>query len=555
MLGLVALSACQTSPVAIQTSSTFELRMGSNTLGVQAAYQTETGLSFTPESVALACDDVQSGYRYIQRRFVVQNNTGSTLTNLQIHAYNKTGNTSSTALKSITGFGGNASPDATQALPRHGVGASCSTAPFVPSANYADLQLYTDAEITSRTTLAVSSLAANEYLLGYGYLVRQRASQTDADSNERTIQNGESGFVTIALRVPVGLNSTYNFSMTFLTFTDTVNELVQTPEDQLAGTTAGLSALPSGVSRVSVLGGAACGLSGTNRFQTKLILAKNSNSTVTDSELNTPIITTTVSSNADSGAGSLRDAITNAASGDTICFTQSITLSSELSIGQSLNILASQNVTLSGNTTTRVLNISAGTVNLYGFVVQNGSSNAGGGINNAATLRLFGMTIRNNSAKGLPALGGGVYSTGAITALYSSIINNNTQTFDAPPFGLGIFAYGGGVYLNNTNLALVASQVSSNTAIGGKGGMGMNGIFQNVGPTQICIFPNQIGQQGGEAKGGGVYRFGSSTVSGSGLVSNNIVMGGAGGDGGNTPFPCFLPPPSATGTTSSPNIF
>jgi hypothetical protein len=335
MLGLAVMSACQTLPIPTQKSNALELRIG-NTLETQAAFQTETGLTFSPESVALVCDDAQS--------FVVQNNTGNSLTNLQLHAYNKAGNSGSTALKSISSFGGNTSPDATQALPRHGIGASCSTAPFVPSADYADLQLYTDSEITTRTTLAASSLNANEYLLGYGFLVRQRASQTNADSNNRTLANGESGFVTIALRVPTGSSSAYSFSMTFLTFTDALNELVQTPEDQLAGTTAGLNSLPRGVDRVSLLGGAACGLSNSNRFQTKLILAKNSSSTITDSELNAPSITTIISSSADTGSGSLRDAIANAASGDTICFTQSITLSSELSVGKNLNILAGENV-------------------------------------------------------------------------------------------------------------------------------------------------------------------------------------------------------------------
>ncbi|MEY4532038.1 MAG: hypothetical protein RLZZ156_2761 [Deinococcota bacterium] len=562
ILALAALAACQTLPSPTAIPSQLELRMG-NTLGVQAAYQTETGLSFTPESVALVCDDAQSGYRYLQRRFVVTNNTGSTLTNLQIHAYNKAGNAGSTALKSITGFGGNASPDATQALPRHGVGATCSTAPFVPSADYADLQLYSDAEITARTGLAGSSLSASEYLLGYGYLVRQRASQTNADSNDRTLANGESGFVTIGLRVPVGVSSAYTFSMTFLTFTDTVNELVQTPEDQFAGTTAGLNSLPVGASRVSVLGGAACGLSGTNRFQNKLVLAKDSISTVKDSELNAPSITTTISSNAGTGTGSLREAIQNAGSGNTICFTQSITLASELSIGQNLNLLAGENTALSGSSATRVLNISAGTVNLYGFTIQNGRTNAGGAaIRNAGTLNLFGMKVQNNTATGTVAQGGGIYSSGAVSAKYSKISSNTAQgDMIISLTGLpGNSAQGGGVYLSGGSLGLIASTITNNTAQGSIGGFGTMGLSTFVPFPEpgmwVCITPPGNGSNGGAATGGGVYRTTVGiSISGSGLVSNNIVTGGTGGFGGIGANGCPSASSGSVGVASSPDIF
>jgi hypothetical protein len=175
--------ACQGSPASVgNTLELGQVELGfGNTLNNMAAFQTETGITFTPSAAAIVCDDVQSNFRYIYRRFTVSNSTGSTLTNLQLHAYNKTSNASSTALKSLVDFGGNPSPNATLAKPRHGIGASCGTAPFVSTNGYADLQVYSDAEITSRTTLAGSNLVTGEYLLGYGYLVQQRSPQTNND--------------------------------------------------------------------------------------------------------------------------------------------------------------------------------------------------------------------------------------------------------------------------------------------------------------------------------------------------------------------------------------
>jgi hypothetical protein len=479
------LAACQIYP-APSSAKVTAIELGiSNNLAAQmggVSYQTDTGITFTPLPTVI-CDDIQSNLRYIYRRFTVANNTGSTLTNLQLHAYKKTGNANDTALKSITNFGG-VTADATVVQPRHGIGAACGTAPFVPTADYADLQLYTDGEITSRTTLAGANLASGEDLLGYGYLVRQRSPQSVADTNDRTIANGESGFVTIGLKIPKETGNTYNFNMTFLLFTDIsgTKELVQTPEDQFAGTTAGLTQAQlttDGAARVSVLGGAACGLSGLNRFQSKVIIAKNVTET-TDSELNAPTITTTVTSNLDSGVGSLRQAIADAATDNTICFTQNITLTSaELGISNSLSIMAGEGVSISGNNARRIFNIVGRTsLSLYGFTVKQGSvlTNGGGGVLSAGNLNLFGMTITNNFARGSPAQGGGIFATGAVSARYSQI-KSNTASGNA---GTGAIAQGGGVFLAGlANLTLVASTTTGNAAIGGSGLSGSDSVIPN----------------------------------------------------------------------------
>jgi hypothetical protein len=93
--------------------------------------------------------------------------------------------------------------------------------------------------------------------------------------------------------------------------------------------------------------------------------------------------TLTVTNINDSGAGSLRQAITNAISGDTIIFNpalagQTITLSSTLVVNKNMtingNALASK-VRVSGNNSVRVFEVTSGiTLTLDSLEVRNGFS-------------------------------------------------------------------------------------------------------------------------------------------------------------------------------------
>jgi hypothetical protein len=54
-----------------------------------------------------------------------------------------------------------------------------------------------------------------------------------------------------------------------------------------------------------------------------------------------------------------------ATAGDGLCFTQNMTLTTgELAINKNLSILAGENLFILGNNTSRVLNVSSGTVKL-----------------------------------------------------------------------------------------------------------------------------------------------------------------------------------------------
>lgn len=120
-------------------------------------------------------------------------------------------------------------------------------------------------------------------------------------------------------------------------------------------------------------------------FRAKLFRAKRWAGLVMLAVLSAPVFasTITVTTTADSGPGSLREAITNASSGDTINFsvTGTIALGSELLISQNLTINGpgATSLAISGNNTTyRVFEIAGGTVALSGLTVQNGSIGGGG---------------------------------------------------------------------------------------------------------------------------------------------------------------------------------
>src|SRR2546422_6001502 len=119
--------------------------------------------------------------------------------------------------------------------------------------------------------------------------------------------------------------------------------------------------------------------------------------------------TTTVTSAADSGPGSLREAISNAAPDETIGFsiTGTITLTSaELLINKSLIIsnqsassLTIQRSAAGGTPNFRIFNIQAGTNTISGLTVSNGHADVGGGINNDnATLTLNDCILVGNTA-------------------------------------------------------------------------------------------------------------------------------------------------------------
>jgi hypothetical protein len=226
---------------------------------------------------------------------------------------------------------------------------------------------------------------------------------------------------------------------------------------------------------------------------------------------NNPVVTSV----ADSGAGSLREAIATACVGSTITFDtagvfstpQTITLTSgELVVSKNLTIdgpdATANRVTISGNNSSRAFNISSGfTVNISELTISNGSGtgSGGGGIINSGTLYLKGVTVSSNSAN----MGGGIRnaSTGTLYVINSTVSNNSTTA-----------GAGGGIY-NTGTLFVRESTISTNTANGSGGG----GIW-NSNTFIATVYASTIANNVSQFAGGGINQAGIQLN-----ISNTIV--------------------------------
>jgi hypothetical protein len=273
----------------------------------------------------------------------------------------------------------------------------------------------------------------------------------------------------------------------------------------------------------------------------------------------------TVTSTADSGAGSLRQALADANDGDTIGFsvTGTIALSSDQLVvnksvtisGPGANVLTVQRVagtcSDSGSPCTppdtspcgspgtaicnptpnfRIFTINSGkTVTISGLTITNGSAtgngfpnNVGGGIyNDHSTLTVSNCTVTGNVADGR---GGGIYNDGgsgsATLTVLSSTLDGNTTN-----------GYGGGIYndglIGSATLTVLNSTLSGNSALVG------GGIYNDGGEGSATLTINNSTLSGNSASsgvGGAIFNLG---LHGSGAVLNiGSTILKAGGSGG-----------------------
>ena len=236
-----------------------------------------------------------------------------------------------------------------------------------------------------------------------------------------------------------------------------------------------------------------------------------------------------VTSTADGGAGSLREAINGGAG--TITFSSiisasphSITLLSglpDLPNGLTINGPGPQLLTVTrsaGAPPFRIFNIASGsTVTISGLRIDNGLAQGangttfdnagrglGGGISNGGTLTLKNCLLSNNKAKGGDGADGSFDNGGSHVA------------------GLGAVGWGGGLY-SGTASTLNASDCTFllNNAVGGTGGDNPQAGTPNT--------PEASGS-GGQAAGGGIYALAATntTIVRCTFASNSVTAGSAG---------------------------
>jgi hypothetical protein len=227
--------------------------------------------------------------------------------------------------------------------------------------------------------------------------------------------------------------------------------------------------------------------------------------------------TLTVTNLADSGPGSLRQALADAASGDTIEFSVAlngpIVLASPLGVTRNVIIRGRRNIPLDGGDATRVLNVAADVfATLYDVVIQRGFASDGGGIRSEGNLTLVRCLVRDNHASGR---GGGLFIASGSYLLQDSDVVDNEAVNE-----------GGGLVDFSTGTAVISgSRISGNLTNGAGGGIRhVSGRLLTI--TGSTISGNQVATTvllfgGGVASQNGVLDISYSSISG-----NKAPLGG-----------------------------
>jgi hypothetical protein len=223
-----------------------------------------------------------------------------------------------------------------------------------------------------------------------------------------------------------------------------------------------------------------------------------------------------------SGAGSLRSAVSSALSGDTIDLSQlscnRITLTSgEITIPQdSLELVGRSRyaLTLDGNTTSRVFShTGAGTLRVRHLSITNGrfagQSAFGGCISSTGDVELIRSRLHHCNAVFEGILdpgggGGGIYALGSVLLSYSAVFANSS---------LGTGDAGGGAVLAADGVVLYRSQVYDNQ--GDRGG-GIAG--QSVSATYSLLHGNM-----GVSDGGAIYVHGDGNSQGTLMLNKSTL--------------------------------
>jgi hypothetical protein len=262
---------------------------------------------------------------------------------------------------------------------------------------------------------------------------------------------------------------------------------------------------------------------------------------------------------ADSGPGSLRQALFDAGSAGAgnITFAsvpfsspQTITLASGLTIPAYTSITGPATgsgatlmnlVTVAGggpSSSFSVFTVNSGTVgtSISGLTITGGNSTQGGGINNSGALTVSNSTISGNTASvnDGSAQGSGIFNNGTLT-VNSSTISGNSVTAIGTSGTLA--AFGAGIYntgtLNVTNSTIAGNSATatgtgcidiegcSSTAFGG--GIWNDSILTLVNTTITgnSVSGTEVAGQFGSAGGGGIYQVGSSASLANTIVSDN----------------------------------
>ena len=236
-----------------------------------------------------------------------------------------------------------------------------------------------------------------------------------------------------------------------------------------------------------------------------------------------PIVTTT----ADDGAGSLREALADVCTGDTITFDiagdgpHTILLTTgELQVAKNVTVHnnSGESITVSGNNASRAFNINSGTTAaIIGLTISGGAATDGAGIINDGTLTVANSTLTGNAAS---ADGGAIATTATSTSL--TLINTTISGNSAAGSGGGVIVLGG--IATSVNSTITNNVADSDNNAAGSGG----GIRADAGTTTLknTIVAGNFNEDGPTDA--------ADDISGTVDVASSFNLIGTGGAGGLT---------------------
>ena len=235
----------------------------------------------------------------------------------------------------------------------------------------------------------------------------------------------------------------------------------------------------------------------------------------------------TVTNCANSGPGSLRQAVAGASSGDSITFALSPACSTITDPTGTILILTDMTITgpgaaaltISGNGTNGIFQVAPGvTATVSGFTLDDAVAADGGAVENNGNLTLTDSAVTGNAAVGTPSAvgdGGGIWNgTGSLTLTGDTVSDNN-----ADGDGGGIENAGGTVTLTDSTLS--GNTASANGVQGG--GIDNHGTLTLTGSTisDNSDFPTS----GALSEGGGIWNGDGDTVT----VTDSTLSGNTAG--------------------------
>jgi hypothetical protein len=227
---------------------------------------------------------------------------------------------------------------------------------------------------------------------------------------------------------------------------------------------------------------------------------------------------------ADAGPGSLRDALANTPAGGTVDFQPGLTgtialTSATLTIDHPLTITGpgADVLTVSGNSSFYVFTVSSeATATLSGLTITQKRENSypvGGGIANNGTLTVTACVLTGNSTTG----GGGIYNRGTLIVIASTLSKNGVSAVSLPHY-----AAGGGIYNDKAaKLTLINSTLSGNGAESEGGGIYNAGNLTAINST---VSQNTAGDIFASGDGAGIFNASTGTL----ILTNTIVAGNLG---------------------------